>query len=100
MSEDEKQAERQIVESVLAVLLDGEKIGLTETLLVADVSDARKLLHQASILLAELAGMLPMAYQVTIVADALHRVSCEKTANEVNANPEEPKTWNSELPFH
>lgn len=94
--------EKQAIEEVLRVVLNGGSVTLTENLLVENVEDARRLLHEASLMLAQLGELLGSA-ALTMTGDVLHRVSCEKTATgEQTTQPEteEPKSWNSELPFH
>lgn len=92
-----KEEERAWIEGILETVLDGGKVALDAHLLVENVHDARTLLHEASVLLIECARGMPasLVAPMTVVADVLHRVSCEKTAE----GTEEPQTWSNESPF-
>lgn len=102
--QDEQAEAKQLIEIVLSALPDAPVVALTSDLLIENVEDARKVLHGVSLLLGELAVPLaPMFPHLSLLADVVHRVSCEKTATgEQTTQPEteEPKSWNSELPFH
>jgi hypothetical protein len=93
--------ERELIEQVLETIMDGHKITLDENLLVANVEDARALLHEATVILGQFVSQMPWLVGVSIIADVLHRVACEKTAKgEVSLDqPEEPTSWSSESPF-
>lgn len=96
--QDDQEDARQLIAIVLSALPDAPVVALTETLLIENVEDARKVLHGVSLLMGELATLAPMFPHLSLLAEVVHRVSCEKTA--AGTRQEEPQSWNSELPFH